>query len=281
MRADLIDNFGIEATNRRLWKARRKAKGDVGGGYVHSYANLRRYATMIHSTNPRSVANVQSQLVPVNIDDDGCHLKGSYKGIFLAAVGVDANHHFYPLAYAIVEVENTDSWSWFLELLRGEIGDSASGHPWCIMTQLRDLFWETNDTSNFDTFKHIMDKVKEFNSKAHEWLSNIDFNHWTLSKFDTRVKVRGIPCIHAAACISKIRANIEGYCSPYFTTEMWRKSFMGVIHPIADESMRSEFDDDEFLPPVIKVQVGSLEPSAEEMHLSEAALDLFLTQDTQ
>ncbi|XP_062099143.1 uncharacterized protein LOC133805057 [Humulus lupulus] len=126
---------------------------------------------MIHRTNPGSAAIVQSQLVPVNIDDgeivkaprmqpqfkrifvcyegvkngflarcrpffglDGCHLKGPYKGIFLAAVGDDANLHFYPLAYAIVEAENTDSWSWFLELLRGEIGDTVSGQPWCIMS---------------------------------------------------------------------------------------------------------------------------------------------------
>ncbi|XP_062088435.1 uncharacterized protein LOC133794998 [Humulus lupulus] len=229
------------------------------------------------------------------------------------------------------------------------------------ISQLRGLFWAATETANFNTFKRIMDMIKEFHSETHEWLSNIEFNHWTLIKFDTRAKVehitnnfvesfndwieehrykppvdlleglrmqqsammyarkktaerwehkltpkvhqkvhellkkgrrahvtrvgeeefqvdydkkscivrlnewycicgqwqvRGIPCIHAAACIRKIRANIEDYCSPYFTTEIWRKTFQGVIHPIADESMWPEFDDEELLPPVIKVQPG-------------------------
>ncbi|XP_062100708.1 uncharacterized protein LOC133806631 [Humulus lupulus] len=284
---------------------------------------------------------------------DGCHLKGPYKGIFWLLWGLMQTSTFTILLMQLLE-------------LRGEIGDTASGQPWCIMSdipkglievvaaipeaehryccfhiennmikkfgtsQLRGLFWVAAETTNFNTFKRIMDMIKESNSEAHEWLSNIEFNHWTLSMFDTRAKlehiannfvesfndwieehrykplvdlleglrmqqsammyarkktaerwdhkltpkvhqkVRGIPCIHAAACISKIRANIEDYCSPYFTTEMWRKTFQGVIHPIADEYMWHEFDDEELLPLVIKVQVGSLDASPEEMHLSGA-----------
>ena len=40
---------------------------------------------------------------------DGCHLKGPYGGILLAAIGIKANLQFFPLAYAIVEVEGHDS----------------------------------------------------------------------------------------------------------------------------------------------------------------------------
>lgn len=40
---------------------------------------------------------------------DGCHLKGPYGGILLAAISMDANLQFFPLAYAIVEVEGGDS----------------------------------------------------------------------------------------------------------------------------------------------------------------------------
>ncbi|KAF4352017.1 hypothetical protein F8388_026252 [Cannabis sativa] len=59
-------------------------------------------------------------------------------------------------------------------------------------SQLRGLFWAAAETRNFDNFKHIMEKIKEFNTEAHEWLSNIDFGHWTISKFDTEVKVEHI-----------------------------------------------------------------------------------------
>ncbi|ERN14499.1 hypothetical protein AMTR_s00174p00067570 [Amborella trichopoda] len=48
---------------------------------------------------------------------DEAFFKGRYKGILLAADGVDANENIFPIAYAMVESENTPSWNWFLELL--------------------------------------------------------------------------------------------------------------------------------------------------------------------
>ncbi|XP_062100231.1 uncharacterized protein LOC133806114 [Humulus lupulus] len=370
MRLELKDHFGIEATNRQLWKARQKAREDGGYDYARSYGNLRQYAAMIHKTNPGSAAIIQSNLVPQPVDHffglDGCRLKGPYKGILLSALGLDANLHFYPIAYAIVEAENNSSWKWFLDLLRNEIGDTNKCQPWCIMSDrqkglieavtdipnaghrfccfhlennmvkkfgtshLQGLFSAAAETANFENFKRIMERIKEFNHEAHVWLRNIDFKHWTMSKFDPNVKVehltnnfiesfndwiedhrykapiellegirmqqttmmdarkattdrwehkltpkfhvkvqelhkrarfalvtrvgkeefqvdydkkrcvvqlneffcicgqwqvRGIPCIHAAACITTTRADIANYCSPYFITEMWRKTF--------------------------------------------------------
>ncbi|KAL9687340.1 hypothetical protein QQ045_031740 [Rhodiola kirilowii] len=42
---------------------------------------------------------------------DGIHFFGKYKTL-LVAVGLDANNYLLPLAYALVESEN--SWSWFM-----------------------------------------------------------------------------------------------------------------------------------------------------------------------
>ena len=47
-----------------------------------------------------------------------CHLKGSYGGVLLSAITLDANSGLYPLAYCICEGETFLSWSWFLEQLR-------------------------------------------------------------------------------------------------------------------------------------------------------------------
>lgn len=52
---------------------------------------------------------------------DGCHLKGSFGGQLLAAVGVDANNGMYPIDWAIVESETTESWMWFLEFLSQDL----------------------------------------------------------------------------------------------------------------------------------------------------------------
>ncbi|XP_014519664.1 uncharacterized protein LOC106776700 [Vigna radiata var. radiata] len=55
---------------------------------------------------------------------DGCFLKGLYKGELLTAVGRDPNDQMLPLAYTVVEVENKDSWSWFLQLLVEDLGSN-------------------------------------------------------------------------------------------------------------------------------------------------------------
>ncbi|XP_052736711.1 uncharacterized protein LOC128197902 [Vigna angularis] len=63
---------------------------------------------------------------------DGCFLKGVYKGELLTAVGRDPNDQMLPLAYAVVEVENKDSWTWFLQLLIEDLGGSevCGGCTW-------------------------------------------------------------------------------------------------------------------------------------------------------
>lgn len=52
---------------------------------------------------------------------DGCHLKAMYKGQLLAAVGIDGNNGMYPVAYAVVEKETRDSWTWFLWFLKEDL----------------------------------------------------------------------------------------------------------------------------------------------------------------
>ncbi|GAA0147093.1 hypothetical protein LIER_06879 [Lithospermum erythrorhizon] len=41
---------------------------------------------------------------------DGCFLKDAFKDQILASVGLDGNNGIYPMAWAVVEVENKESW---------------------------------------------------------------------------------------------------------------------------------------------------------------------------
>ena len=45
-------------------------------------------------------------------------LIGKYQGTLLIAISCDANNKLVPLAFALVEKENNDSWGWFLRLVR-------------------------------------------------------------------------------------------------------------------------------------------------------------------
>ncbi|KAK7267472.1 hypothetical protein RIF29_20146 [Crotalaria pallida] len=53
----------------------------------------------------------------------GASRKGYYGGQLLAACSQDGNNQFFVIAYAAVEVENKDSWTWFLNLLINDVGD--------------------------------------------------------------------------------------------------------------------------------------------------------------
>nr|XP_020159136.2 uncharacterized protein LOC109744432 [Aegilops tauschii subsp. strangulata] len=49
---------------------------------------------------------------------DGTFLTEKYKGTLLVAIAADANNQLLPIAYALVESENKDSWLWFLSCVK-------------------------------------------------------------------------------------------------------------------------------------------------------------------
>jgi len=64
----------------------------------------------------------------------GCHFKGPFGGIMLSTVALDGNNGLFPVAVAIVEVENRDSWTWFIELLASCIREPTSNKPLILIT---------------------------------------------------------------------------------------------------------------------------------------------------
>ena len=48
---------------------------------------------------------------------DGCFLRGTCRGELLTAMGRDANNQMFPIAWAVINVENNDNWEWFLACL--------------------------------------------------------------------------------------------------------------------------------------------------------------------
>ena len=58
--------------------------------------------------------------LPVLCIDD-TFLTGKYRGTILTAIAVDGNHQLLPVALAFVESENTESWFWFLSLVKAYV----------------------------------------------------------------------------------------------------------------------------------------------------------------
>jgi len=64
---------------------------------------------------------------------DGCHIKTKYGGQLLTAVGMDPNDCIFLVAFAVVEVEDTSTWSWFLTTFKQDLG-IVNTEPWTIMS---------------------------------------------------------------------------------------------------------------------------------------------------
>ena len=57
---------------------------------------------------------------------DACHLKTKTGGQLMCAVGRNPDDEYFPVTYAVVEVETKDTWTWFLNLLLANIGDGKN-----------------------------------------------------------------------------------------------------------------------------------------------------------
>lgn len=129
--SELFRKYKVTCPPLRLYRARNKALRHLGANHKASYNKLERYIAAIMYTNPSSIANLQIEWTLVNdkptftrfficfnaqrrgyfdgckqfIGLDGCHLRGPFKGVLLAAIIMDSNYEVYPLAMVVVENE--------------------------------------------------------------------------------------------------------------------------------------------------------------------------------
>lgn len=58
---------------------------------------------------------------------DRAHLKGSFGGVLLTAIVIEAATHCLPLAVLVVESENNDGWTYFFTTLVHVVGAEHHG----------------------------------------------------------------------------------------------------------------------------------------------------------
>ncbi|XP_022157476.1 uncharacterized protein LOC111024169 [Momordica charantia] len=114
---------------------------------------------------------------------DGAHLKGKYRGVILIVTPVDGNNQIYPLAFGIVDKEKDNSWIWFLEHVKGCIGDISG------LMNLNDKFnFRTEDVKRLyiqaatafkkSTFRYCWNQHAGL-PEVQKYLEDIGFDKWT------------------------------------------------------------------------------------------------------
>ncbi|XP_074336347.1 uncharacterized protein LOC141673496 [Apium graveolens] len=155
---------------------------------------------------------------------DGCFLKTVTGGQLLSAVGRDGNNCIMPIAMAVVESENYDSWKWFLELLIADldledgnrktlISDQQKGldkaikellpqveHRFCTQHlganlkgkypsgAVSDAFWRASTATHPQAFKSAMKELASVSKGAFEKMNQLDPAVWSKAYFKTHSK---------------------------------------------------------------------------------------------
>ncbi|XP_057740487.1 uncharacterized protein LOC130957654 [Arachis stenosperma] len=141
-------DYEFRPSYRKVWMEKQKLVAQIYGDWEDSYAELPRWMLGVQSTMAGTVTVLKTS--PVRLGDevdestvyfhrlfwtfppcietfrhykplvsiDGTHLYGKYGGTLLLAIARDGNSNILPIAFALVEGENTESWSFFLSNLR-------------------------------------------------------------------------------------------------------------------------------------------------------------------
>ncbi|XP_050233517.1 uncharacterized protein LOC126682005 [Mercurialis annua] len=238
IQTDLKQSISIQRARR----ARRAALDKLEGDEDRQYEKLYDYKREVLRTNPGSTVEFKEargkfQGMYVCFDGlkqafvngmrqivclDGCWLKGKYGGQLLSATGIDPNDCMYPLAYAWLKTENTETWMWFIGLLSVDLhltnaavfmSDKQKG----LLNAVKELFpysehrfcWRhlwANFRSTFHTqhmkpfiwnigtatYKAAMDRamkaLEDKHDAGYKWIKERDRKHWCRALFKEEVK---------------------------------------------------------------------------------------------
>ncbi|KAJ9552484.1 hypothetical protein OSB04_016529 [Centaurea solstitialis] len=237
LREGLEKRFMMKVSQDKTFRAKTMAIKKVRGDYAEQYTYLRDYICELQRINPETTVKLEVER-EVNISSttrqfkriyiclgvlkkgfkaglrnllglDGAFMKGPFPGQILTAVGIDPNNGIYPLAYAIVEAETTQSWSWFLEYLGDDldlsvnsnftfISDRQKGiipaiaklhpcadHRYCVRHIYENMkltwkgkayeehIWKCAKACTVPLFDKAMEELKKLNVGAYEWLKRI------------------------------------------------------------------------------------------------------------
>ncbi|CAN1281750.1 hypothetical protein LINPERPRIM_LOCUS17838 [Linum perenne] len=108
----------------KAWRTKNLAKKLLRGSADEQYRIIREYCGEVRRSNVGSSVFVETT-------DDGVFRRMYY----CLAACIDGNYGIFPIAYAMVGVENGDNWQWFLRYLCRDLGiDENTSGDWTFMS---------------------------------------------------------------------------------------------------------------------------------------------------
>ncbi|XP_048421224.1 uncharacterized protein LOC125468812 [Pyrus x bretschneideri] len=258
--AEVRREFNLVVTRNQVFRAKRLTREVIEGSYVKQYARLWDYVEKLKKAN----------------------VGGKIK--ILTAIGINLNNGLFPIAYAIVEIENKSTWVWFLELLianlkiktdlawafRPILGllDNINKYIMLRMANRRAARRNWKHPDGPRIFK-IIEKSKVESTycirkmvgenehlvqhlSGRQFVVNLKESTCSCKRWD----LCGIPCSHAIACIFAKDESVYAYVYDCYKKEAYLNSYDPIIYPIPGMDLWDRTDLTPLKPPICKKQLG-------------------------
>ncbi|KAA0061359.1 MuDRA-like transposase [Cucumis melo var. makuwa] len=176
---DMRQDYGVNMSYEKAWCARENAYERVRGSPEESYNLLRRYGEALKFTNPGFLNCIRPVIVM-----DGTFLKNKYRDQLIVVVCLDGNNQIYPLAFGVVDRETDDSIQWFLEKLKGAIGEA-----WWSRVHYPGRRYNMMTTNIAESMNSILKEPKDL--PIASFLENVRalLQHWFWERREEGIKV--------------------------------------------------------------------------------------------
>ncbi|XP_031121220.1 uncharacterized protein LOC116024467 [Ipomoea triloba] len=246
---DIKSEFNINVTVSMCRRAITGILKKLDIGYESQFKRLRDYAQECLNSNPGSTVKIKTNRTVENcpivferiyvcfsamkkgflggcrrfIGLDGCFLKGKLKGEILSAVGRDVNNQMYPIAWAVVEIENSSSWRWFLEFLKSDL-EIVDASQWTVMSdQQKGLSSIIQEVFPGVEHRNCARHVHANWSKSHRG-KVLKGLFWQIAKTPNQAlladRLKGLEKVDAAALQDLNKYPMQFWCKTFFKEEI-------------------------------------------------------------
>ncbi|XP_074265104.1 uncharacterized protein LOC141587525 [Silene latifolia] len=296
----LMERYGIEIATSSVYKIKDITLREINGGHDESYSELPTYCEVIKATNRGSVAicawvHKDSHERPLQfksifisfqaqsegllrgcrswIGVDGTHMKGNYDGVLLSAVALDANGELFPVAVAVVESENKDSWSNFFWHLKQIVKDSGKSN-WTIISDMQKVtMWYSCTLYDWLQLWQIAKrKITMVRHATRQYVAESWPDDGICPNIVERLKVltkdsrpcyayrsgpgSGIPCRHVIRAIITADKEPCDFVNEWYCVRMYKEAYGLSINPVPDKEQWETYDVPTFEPPTLRRAIG-------------------------
>ncbi|RYR20233.1 hypothetical protein Ahy_B03g065324 [Arachis hypogaea] len=311
--------WNVELTKSKAARVKQFALDELQETYIEQYQRLYDYCHELLRSNPGSTMKLQVERPPefaserpklgVNLRPkfqrlyvcldackksfmvcrpiiclDGCFIKTPYGGQLFTTIGWDPNDQILPIAYAVVEAETKDTWTWFLTNLCDDFGYDKIRRCTFMSDQQKVLISTLTSTKSyfidpsvsvslaalvilvFELEKPIVSMFKDIRVYImRRWADNrdqiIEYPREVLPRIKIKVEKQTDASgkwvsTYAGRDKYEMRFNVDNFVANYYKKATYYEFYQHEVYPVNGPNLWEKTQFDDVLPQIYRKPIG-------------------------